>query len=124
MANKIYRDDLRGTHYLWPVWVTRFTIGVMLAGLILILSSGCASRPPVVPPATYVDNPLPVYSCPEPPPLTPPALPPWPLLPDNPTEDEIKTWYVEVAKTVRVRSALQSAELDARMTYLDAYRAK
>ena len=122
MSNKIYRNDLRGTHYLWPVWPVRMVVLATLV-VVAILATGCASCPPCAPGQTIVDNPIPVYSCPEPPAFTPFALLPWPVLPGDPTPDQIKAWYVDVVRVNDLQLSGCMASLATCVAYLDAYRA-
>jgi hypothetical protein len=122
MTARVYRDDLRGTHYLWRVWLVRIAV-LVLAILLLILAQGCASCPPCAPGQTIVDNPIPVYSCPEPPAFTPFALLSWPVLPADPTPDQIKAWYVDVVRVNDLQLSGCMASLATCTAYLDAYRA-
>lgn len=94
----------------------------IFAFLLIILSAACKTCPPCVPVHDIVVQEVPVYSCPEPPALPVPALPAWPVLPENATQEEIKEWYVAMETTAKARSIiLLEAEKTCR-EYLDAYR--
>ena len=121
MTARVYRDDLRGTHYLWRVWPVRMVVLVLII-MLLILAQGCASCRPCAPNTTIVDNPIPVYSCPEPPEFVPFALLPWPVLPNDPTPEQIKAWYVDVTRTIDLQISGCMSSLTTCTSLLDAYR--
>lgn len=89
---------------------------------IVITAAGCATCPSVAPTEVIVDNPIPVYSCPEPPSLPPLVLPDWPVLPDDPTPEQVKAWYVEMVRVVHVRIDMLRQRVDTLDEMLDAYR--
>jgi hypothetical protein len=122
-ANKIYQSPT-GKYYLVPAppkWAVRGFILVCLL-LLIAFSLGCSSCPPCSPEHTVVDNQLPIYYCPSPPELPPLVLPPWPVLPDNPTSEEIKTWYIDMATTVKAWISILSDRSETLDGMLDAYR--
>lgn len=121
LSNKIYRDGFSGTHYLWPIWPTRLAV-VLIAIMMIALAAGCSTCPPCAPGQTIVDNPIPVYSCPEPPEFIPFTLLPWPILPDDPTPEQIKAWYVDVTKTIDLQISGCMSSLQTCTSLLDAYR--
>ena len=122
MANKIYRNDKFGTHYIWPVWPVRL-VALLVALASLVLAAGCSSCTPCAPDQTFVDNPIPVYSCPQPPEFTPFVLLPWPVLGPDPSPDEIKAWYVEVVRVNHLQISGCMSSLATCTSLLDAYRA-
>ena len=91
-------------------------------GFLLVLFAGCSTCPPCAPEQVIVDNPLPVYSCPAPPEFVPFALLPWPVLPDDPTPEQIKAWYVEITRIVDLDISGCASSLATCTAYLDAYR--
>ena len=108
--------------YQWSIGVAGLIIVVMSATLILILAVGCSTCPPCAPGQVIVDNPIPVYSCPEPPEFVPFALLPWPVLPDDPTPEQIKAWYVDVVRVNDLQISGCMSSLSTCSEYLDAYR--
>ena len=97
----------------------------LLSLVVLFALVGCASVkpcPPCVPEIEIVESKVPVYECPAPAVLPELALPPWPILGDTPTEEELKEWYIKVEETYRVRFAILIDYIKALQTQLDGYR--
>lgn len=97
-------------------------IVTICAFVVIILSAACSTCPPCVPTHEVTEVRVPVYYCPDPPVLEAITLPPWPVLADNPTPDEIKEWYIAMQATVKLREAVCAADGVACREYLDSYR--
>ncbi len=95
------------------------SIYLLLSGV--VFAQACSTCPPCVPTHEIVEVKVPVSSCPPPPDLPPLLLPQWPVLQENPTADEIKTWYVDMVGTYRARSALKDERIKALGEILASY---
>ncbi len=86
------------------------------------LAPACSTCPPCVPTHEIVEVFKTVSSCPPPAVLPPLVLPPWPILPDDATPAETKTWYVDVVETINARAAIRTDRIDALGEILASYK--
>ena len=89
--------------------------------LFLVMSLGCRTCPPCVPSVETVEVKVPVAVCPEPPEVQPLSLPAYPILPDNPTEEELKDYYAEVVRVNKIRFEAVLSRMQMLQDLLEGY---
>ena len=100
-----------------------FTVKVITSiCVIAVIMTGCSTCPPCVPTTEVQEVITPVYSCPEPPDTPPVVLPPWPMLPPNATDTQMKQWYLEMARTFKARQMILTEHVESLNEMLNAYR--
>jgi hypothetical protein len=109
-------DDNMRDLFVWGPAIT-----VVLALCILFACLGCSSTCP--PPRTEVVKvEIPVYSCPPPQDVPELSLPMFPGLPDQPTDDQMKSYYAEMVVVVKLRYQLLLNRIRVLEEMLDKYR--
>ena len=86
-----------------------------------VIAQACSTCPPCVPTHEIVEVLVPVSSCPAPPELPPVVLPDWPILVDDATAEETKTWYVDMVETMYARFAILTGRIDGLNQILASY---
>jgi len=102
--------------------MTIFLITAIFAALIL-MGAGCNTTrcPECVPTLEIQRVEIPVRYCEPPPEIQKLNLPPWPTLPPNPTEDQIKEWYARCVSTVEAREKILLENVELYRKILDEY---
>lgn len=89
---------------------------VILAGSIavcfLLSCIGCTSCPECIPEIQTVEVNVPVRYCEPPPTIAELNLPPWPKLPENPTEEQLKEWYARCVSTLEAREKIMMERVE------------
>ena len=98
----------------------KMSVYLLVAGAILV--QACSTCPPCVPTHEVVEVKVPVSSCPPPPELPPLVLPPWPVLADDATPEEAKTWYVDMVETINARTSILNDRIEALEKLLASYK--
>jgi hypothetical protein len=107
------------------VWETVMT--VLLAATItfcfLFSCLGCKTTrcPECVPEIQTQTVEVPVRYCEPPPEIQVLNLPPWPTLPDNPTEDQLKEWYARCVSTYEAREKILMERYELYRKILEEY---
>lgn len=98
-------------------------LGLVIFLFIIILLTGCSTCPPCQPRVETVEVQVPVYSCPEAPPLPDIVLPQFPEPPesDSPSEDWI-AWYAEMVTVAKTRYEIVLTRMLVIEQLLDEYR--
>ena len=97
----------------------RFFIGFLTVFLVFC-ATACSTCPPCTP--ERVEVLVPVVSCPVPVELTPLVLPPFPVIHSDPTNAEIKEWYVDMVETIKAREGVCLDYTKALEGLLEVYR--
>ena len=102
--------------------------GILLAAVLLTaLFSliGCSSTqlcPECIPDIRYERVDVPVRFCEPPVSLNAIVVPEWPVLPVDPTEEQIKSWYAECAAVLEAREQILLGRIKTLEDILDGYR--
>jgi len=96
---------------------------VLLLFLVSLLA-GCSTTrcPPCVAEREVIEVKVPVPSCEPPPELPGLEYPDWPILPENPSEDQIKAFYAGLVATQKARERMCLDYVKSLEEILDGYR--
>lgn len=98
--------------------------GVVVLSLIFSLI-GCSSVkacPECIPKVETVEVKVPVRVCEKPPIISDVVLPEWPELQDNPTQDELKSWYAEMVSVLKAREKILRNRINLLNDILEGYK--
>ena len=102
----------------------------LLFGLMLLMATGCCSSstkcidkicPPCIKEVDTQPMPIPVTVCPGAPEIDDLKLPGFPPYPENPTEESLKSYYSQVAATVKLREQVTLEYIGMLRSIIDYY---